>query len=390
MNRLAIFRQGRSPLSDRALSLRLPLRACLARQVERVFSQRRPSQKFCNCVAFRLPRHVRWRWDRIMKATRRDFLYFAAALAAIEVNPRLARGENYPSRPVRIISGFPPGGINDTYARLIGQWLAEHFGQQFIVENRSGAGGTLAAEAVARSAPDGYTLHLTTSADAWNASLYDKLNFNVIRDFTPVATIARGPGVLVVHPSLPVKSVPELIAYAKSNPGKVTVASAGIGSAPHMYWELFRSVTGIDMVHVPYRGGGPAVTDLLGGQVLVYFGTFASTIQSVRADKLRALAVTSAKRVAVLPDVPAMAEYLPGYEASIYVGIAAPRDTPSAIVEQLNRTINLAFDDAMITRRIADLGDSPLSLSSSEFAKLVADEAEKWRKVIAAGNIRAE
>jgi tripartite-type tricarboxylate transporter receptor subunit TctC len=325
-----------------------------------------------------------------MKATRRDFLYFAAALAAIEVNPRLARGENYPSRPVRIISGFPPGGINDTYARLIGQWLAEHLGQQFIVENRSGAGGTLAAEAVARSAPDGYTLHLTTSADAWNASLYDKLNFDVIRDFTPVATIARGPGVLVVHPSLPVKSVPELIAYAKSNPGKVTVASAGIGSAPHMYWELFRSVTGIDMVHVPYRGGGPAVTDLLGGQVLVYFGTFASTIQSVRADKLRALAVTSAKRVAVLPDIPAMAEYLPGYEASIYVGIAAPRDTPSAIVEQLNRTINLAFDDAMITRRIADLGDSPLSLSSSEFAKLVADEAEKWRKVIAAGNIRAE
>jgi tripartite-type tricarboxylate transporter receptor subunit TctC len=325
-----------------------------------------------------------------MKATRRDCLYFAAAAAAVGVNPRLARGENYPTRPVRIISGFPPGGINDTYARLIAAWLSEHLGQQFIVENRSGAGGTLAAEAVAKSPPDGYTLHLTTSADAWNASLYDKLNFNIIRDFTPVATIARGPGVLVVHPSLPVKSVPELIAYAKSNPGKVTVASAGIGSAPHMYWELFRSVTGVDMVHVPYRGGGPAVTDLLGGQVLVYFGTFASTIQSVRADKLRALAVTSAKRVAVLPDVPAMAEYLPGYEASIYVGIAAPRDTPSAIVKQLNKTVNLAFADAMITGRIADLGDSPLSLSSAEFVKLVAEETEKWRKVIAAGNIRAE
>src|SRR5215470_5804179 len=264
-----------------------------------------------------------------MKVTRRDFLYTAAAVAAVGVNPRLVRGENYPTRPVRIISGFPPGGINDTYARLIGQWLAEHLGQQFIVENRSGAGGTLAAEAVAKAAADGYTLHLTTSADAWNASLYDKLNFNIIRDFTPVATIARGPGVLVVHPSLPVKSVPELIAYAKSNPGKVTVASAGIGSAPHMYWDLFRSVTGVDMVHVPYRGGGPAVTDLLGGQVLVYFGTFASTIEHVRAGRLRALAVTSAKRAAVLPDVPAMA----GYEASIYVGIAAPRDTPSATVE---------------------------------------------------------
>jgi tripartite-type tricarboxylate transporter receptor subunit TctC len=325
-----------------------------------------------------------------MKATRRDFLYFAAAATAVGVNQRFARAENYPTRPVRIISGFPPGGINDTYARLIGQWLAEHLGQQFIVENRSGAGGTLAAEAVAKSLPDGYTLHLTTLADAWNASLYEKLNFNIIRDFTPIATIARGPGVLVVHPSFPVKSVPELIAYAKSNPGKVTIASAGIGSAPHMYWELFRSVTGIDMVHVPYRGGGPAVTDLLGGQVMVYFGTFASTIEHIRAGRLRALAVTSPKRVAVLPDVPAMAEYLPGYEASIYVGIAAPRDTPSAIVEQLNKIINLAFADAMISRRIADLGDTALSLSSSEFAKLVAEETEKWRKVIAVGNVRAE
>jgi tripartite-type tricarboxylate transporter receptor subunit TctC len=325
-----------------------------------------------------------------MKATRRQFLHFAAAGAAIGANARLARGQGYPTHPVRIISGFPPGGINDTYARLIAQWLSEHLGQQFFVENRSGAGGTLAAEAVAKSAPDGYMLHLTTSADAWNASLYDKLNFNIIRDFAPVATIARGPGVLVVHPSLPVKSVPELIACAKSNPGKVTVASAGIGSAPHMYWELFRSVTGIDMVHVPYRGGGPAVTDLIGGQVLVYFGTFASTIQHIRADRLRALAVTSAKRAAVLPDVPAMAEYLPGYEASIYVGIAAPRGTPPDIVEQLNKTTNLAFADATITGRIADLGDTPLSLSSAEFAKLVVEETEKWRKVIAAGNIRAE
>jgi tripartite-type tricarboxylate transporter receptor subunit TctC len=325
-----------------------------------------------------------------MRANRRGFLCFAAAVIAVGANGRVARAQSYPTRPVRIISGFPPGGINDTYARLIAAWLSEHFGQQFFVENRSGAGGTLAAEAVAKSAPDGYMLHLTTSADAWNTSLYDKLNFNIIRDFTPVATIARGPGVLVVHPSLPVKSVPELIAYTKSNPGKVTVASAGIGSAPHMYWELFRSVTGVEMVHVPYRGGGPAVTDLLGGQVLVYFGTFASTIEHVRGGRLRALGVTSAKRAAVLPDVPALSEYLPGYEASIYVGIAAPRDTPSDIVEQLNKTTNLTFADAMITRRIADLGDTPLSLSSSEFAKLVVEETEKWRKVIAAANIRAE
>jgi tripartite-type tricarboxylate transporter receptor subunit TctC len=325
-----------------------------------------------------------------MKASRRDFLHLTAAAAALATGSSIAWAQAYPIRPVRIVAGFPPGGITDTYARLLAQWLSEHLGQQFIVENRPGAGGTLAAEVVAKSAPDGYTLLLTTSADAWNASLYDNLNFNVIRDFTPVATISRGPGVLVVNPLLAAKSVPELIAYAKNNPGKVTVASAGIGSAPHMYWELFRSVTGVDMVHVPYRGGGPAVTDLLGGQVLVYFGTFASTIENVRADKLRALAVTSRARAAVLPDVPAMAEFVPGYEASIYVGIAAPRGTPDEIIERLNRTINLAFADARMTRRIVELGDAPLSLSTSDFAKLVVAETEKWRKVIAAGNIRAE
>jgi tripartite-type tricarboxylate transporter receptor subunit TctC len=325
-----------------------------------------------------------------MKATRRSFLHFAAAVTAVGANARASLAQTYPSHPVRIISGFPPGGINDTYARLIAQWLSEHLGQQFFVENRSGAGGTLAAEAVAKSAPDGYMLLLTTSADAWNASLYDKLNFDIIRDFAPVATISRGPGLLVVHPSVPVKSVPELIAYAKSNPGKITVASAGIGSAPHMYWELFRTETGVEMVHVPYRGGGPAVVDLLGGQVQVYFGTFASTLEHAKAGRLRALAVTSAKRAAVLPDVPALAEYIPRYEASIYVGIAAPHGTPSDTVEQLNKTINLAFADALITRRITDLGDSPLSLSTSEFAKLVVEETDKWRKVIVAGNIRAE
>jgi tripartite-type tricarboxylate transporter receptor subunit TctC len=325
-----------------------------------------------------------------MKASRRDFLRLTAAAATLVTGSASAWAQAYPIRPVRIVAGFPPGGITDTYARLLAQWLSEQLGQQFIVENRPGAGGTLAAETVAKSAPDGYTLLLTTSADAWNATLYSNLNFNVLRDFTPVATISRGPGVLVVNPSLAAKSVPELIAYAKSNPGKVTVASAGIGSAPHMYWELFRSVTGVDMVHVPYRGGGPAVTDLLGGQVLVYFGTFASTIENVRAGKLRALAVTSTARTAVLPDVPAMAEFLPGYEASIYVGIAAPRGTPDEIIERLNKTINLAFADARMTRRIVELGDAPLSLSTADFAKLVVAETEKWRKVIAAGNVRAE
>ena len=325
-----------------------------------------------------------------MKASRRDFLHLTAAVAALATCSRIAWAQAYPTRPSRIVAGFPPGGITDTYARLIAQWLSEHLGQQFFVENRPGAGGTLAAETVAKSAPDGYIFLLTTSADAWNATLYSNLNFNVLRDFTPVATISRGPGVLVVNPSLAVKSVPELIGYAKSNPGKVTVASAGIGSAPHMYWELFRSVTGVDMVHVPYRGGGPAVTDLLGGQVLVYFGTFASTIENVRAGKLRALAVTSPARATVLPDVPAMAEFLPGYEASIYVGIAAPHDTPAEIVEKLNKTINLAFADKRITQRIAELGDAPLSLSTFDFAKLVVAETEKWRKVIAAGNVRAE
>jgi tripartite-type tricarboxylate transporter receptor subunit TctC len=231
---------------------------------------------------------------------------------------------------------------------------------------------------------------LTTSADAWNATLYDSLKFNYVRDVAAVAPIARAPGVLVVHPSLPAKSVPELIAYAKSNPGKIPVASAGIGSAPHMYWELFRNLTGVDMLHVPYRGGGPAVTDLLGGQVQVYFGTSASSIEHIKAEKLRALAVTTAARVPVLPEIPALAEFLPSYDASIYVGIVAPRSTPTEIISKLNQEINLALANARITRRIAELGDTPLSLSNSEFGKLMADETEKWGKVIRAANIKPE
>ncbi len=324
-----------------------------------------------------------------MNLTRRKFLSLAAGATAPAAS-RVVWADTYPVHPVKIISGYPPGGVVDTYARLIGAALSERLGQQFVVEDRPGAGGTIAAEEVAKSAPDGYTLLLTTSADAWNATLYDKLNFDVVRDFVPVATVSRGPGVLVVNPSLPAKSVPELIADAKRDPGKITVASAGIGSAPYMYWELFRSMTGINMVHVPYHGGGPAITDLLGGQVQVYFGTFASAIQYVRAGKLRALAVTEATRASVLPDVPALAEFLPGYEASIYVGIAAPRGTPVDIINALNQAINLALADPKVTARIADLGDTPLSLSTADFAKLVADETEKWRKVIRAANIKAE
>ena len=325
-----------------------------------------------------------------MKVPRREFLQLTAAVVGLPALSAVAAAETYPDRPPKIISGYPPGGISDTYARVMAQWLSQQLGQQFIVENRPGAGGNLAAEAVAKSAPDGYTLLQTTSADAWNATLYQNLNFNIVRDFSAIATISRGSGLLVVNPSLPVQSVPELIAYAKKNPGKVTMASAGVGSAPHMFWELFRTKTGVDMVHVPYRGGGPAVVDLLGGQVQAYFGTFPSTIEQVRAGKLRALAVTSPTRAAVLPDVPAMAEFLPGFEASIYVGLAAPSGTPAAIIDKLGSALSRALDDPAITRRIADFGDVPLRLSPAAFAKLVADETEKWAEVIRAGHIKAE
>ena len=329
-----------------------------------------------------------------MKLSRRRFLHLlfclAAVTTALSAISQFAAAEGYPSRPVRIISGFPPGGVNDTYARLIAQWLSERLGQQFIVENRSGAGGNIAAETLVRAAPDGYTLLLTTSADTWNATLYDHLKFNFVRDVAPVASISRGPGVLVVHPSLAANSVPELIADAQRSPGKITVASAGIGSAPHMYWELFRSLSGVDMLHVPYRGGGPALTDLLGGQVQIYFGTAASSIGYVRAGKLRALAVTSATRAAVLPDVPALAESLPGYEATIFVGITAPRNTPVDIIDRLSQEISLALSNPNMRLRIADLGDTPLPLSTSEFANLIVAETEKWGRVIHTANIRAE
>jgi tripartite-type tricarboxylate transporter receptor subunit TctC len=325
-----------------------------------------------------------------MTLVRRRFIELLAGASALPFALPIANAQSYPARPVRIVSGFPPGGISDTYARLIAQWLSEHMGQQFIVENRPGAGGNIAAESVARADPDGYTLLLTTSADAWNSTLYVNNKFNLVRDLVPVAPVSRGPGVLVVHPSLAVKTVAELIAHVKENPGKVTMASAGIGSAPHMFWELFRTRTGVNMVHVPYRGGGPAITDLLAGQVLSYFGTMASAVAQIKAGTLRALAVTAASRLAVLPDVPAMAEVLPGYEASIFVGISAPRGTPAEIVTRLNREINAGVGDDKLRQRIADLGDLPLAMSVAEFGKLAADESEKWATVIRTANIKAE
>ena len=324
------------------------------------------------------------------KFSRRNFIRLGAGVASLPALTWDVRAQSYPTRPPRIISGFPPGGINDTYARLIAQWLSERLGQQFIVENRTGAGGTIAAEFVARATPDGYTLLLTTSADAWNSSLYVNAKFNLIQDFAPVASIARGPSVLVVHPSVSAKSAAELIAFAKSNPSKITVASAGIGSSPHMYWELFRSLSGVNMVHVPYRGSGPAVTDLIAGQVLIYFGSMASILEQVKAARLRALGVTTATRVTVLPDVPPLAETLPGYDASIFVGVSAPRATPADIVETLNREINTALADPKFLQRIANFGDERLSLSTSAFTKLATEETEKWAKVIRAANIRAE
>jgi tripartite-type tricarboxylate transporter receptor subunit TctC len=327
---------------------------------------------------------------RAMTLSRRGLMGLAAGAAALPAATRLAHAQAYPTHPPRILSGFPPGGVSDTYARLIAQWLSEHLGQQFVVENRPGAGGNLAAEAVAKAAADGYTLLLTTSADAWNATLYQNLNFDIVRDFSPVATMSRGAGVLVINPALPVKSGPELIAYAKANPGKVTMASAGIGSAPHMYWELFRSKTGVNMVHVPYRGGGPAVADLLGHHVDAYMGTSAAVIGYVKAGKLRALGVTSVKRLPALPDIPAIGEFVPGYEATIYVGIAAPAGTPGDIVEVLHRTINLALADPKMAARIAELGDAPLKLTTAEFQKLVVAETQKWAIVIKSAGVKAE
>jgi tripartite-type tricarboxylate transporter receptor subunit TctC len=291
---------------------------------------------------------------------------------------------------VRIIVGFAPGGATDIMARMIGQWLSERLGQQFVIENRPGAASNVGTEAVVNAAPDGYTLLVVTAVNAINASLYEKLNFNLIRDIVPVASMHREPFVVEVNPSVPVKTVPEFIAHAKANPGKINMASAGIGSGNHVAGELFKMMTGVTLVHVPYRGAGPALVDLLGGQVQVMFATMSSSIEYVRGGKLRALAVTTATRSPVLPDIPTVAEFVPGYESSFWTGVGAPKNTPAEIVDKLNKEINAVLADPKMKARLAELGATALPGSSADFGKLLADETEKWAKVVKFAGVKVD
>jgi tripartite-type tricarboxylate transporter receptor subunit TctC len=317
-----------------------------------------------------------------MKLPRRRFLHFAAGVAVFPALARFAWAQTYPARPVRLIVPFPPGGANDNLARLIGQWLSERLGQSFVIENRPGAGSNIGTEAVVRAPADGYTLLLVGPAHAVNATLYDKLNYNFIRDIAPVASIIRESNVMEVHPSFPAKSVPEFVAYARANPGKINMASAGNGTAPHMSGELFKMMTGVSLVHVPYRGGAPAFTDLLGGQVQVYFGNLAGSVEYIRAGKLRALAVTTATRSEALPDIPTVGEFVPGYEASAVYGLGAPQNTPVEIIDKLNKEVNAALLDAKMKARFANVAGTMVVGSPADFGKLLADETEKWAKVV--------
>ena len=317
-----------------------------------------------------------------MKLLRRNFLRLAAGAAALPVVSRIVWGQAYPARPVRIIVGFAPGGATDIMARLIGQWLSERLGQQFIIENRPGAGGNIGTEAVVRAPPDGYTLLYVTTANASNATLYDKLNFNFIHDIAPVAAIISFPYIMVVNPSVPAKTLPEFIAYAKANPGKISMASPGIGSTPHVNGELFKVMTGTNMVHVPYRSAAAVMTDLLSGQVQLYFGTTASSLEYVIAGKLRVLAVTIERRLDALPDIPTVGEFVPGYEASNWYGLGAPKNTPAETVAKLNKEINAGVADPRMKARLTDLGGIALRGSPSDFGKLIVEETEKWGKVV--------
>jgi len=321
---------------------------------------------------------------------RRRFLQLATGAAALPAVSRFAWAQSYPARPVRVIVGFAAGGSVDIVARLIGHWLSERLGQPFIIENRPGAGTNIATEAVVNAPADGYTLLLVGAPSAINATLYDKLNFNFVRDIAPVASIGREPNVMEVHPSFPAKTVPEFIAYAKANPGKINMASAGTGSGTHMTGELFKMMTGVNIVHVPYRGAGPALTDLLGGQVHVMFDTMPSSIELIRSGRLRALAVTTAVRSAALPDVPALGESVPGYEASAWQGVGVPKNTPTEIIDKLNNAINAGLNDPRMKAQLADLGGTALAGSPADFGKLIAEETEKWGNVVRVANIKAE
>ena len=325
-----------------------------------------------------------------MKLPRRQFLRLAAGAAALPAISRVAIAQAYPTRPVRLIVGFPAGGPNDILARLMGQWLSERLGQPFVVENRPSAGGNVGTEVVVRAAPDGYTLLIVPTAAAINATLYDKLNFNVVRDIAPVAGIVRVPNVIVVHSSFPAKTIPEFIAYAKANPGKLSMASPGNGTSPHVSGELFKMMAGVDMVHVPYRGSAPGLTDLLGEQVQAMFVDMPSSIAHIKSGKLRALGVTTATRSETLPDLPTVGDFVPGYEASAFFGVGAPRSTSSEIVEKLNKEINAALADPKISARLADLGGTVLILSPADFGKLLAEQTEKWAKVVKFSGAKAE
>ncbi len=329
-----------------------------------------------------------------MKLPRRTLCRTLLCLAVV---PLIALGlassghaETYPSRPVHLIVGVAAGGPNDTVARVVGQWLSDRLGQQFVVENRTGAGGNIATEGVVHSPADGYTLLLTTSSNAVNVTLYEKSNFNFLTDIASVAAIMRVPNVMVVNPSVPAKSVPEFIAYAKANPGKINMATAGLGTTPQMSVELFKQMAGVNLVPVAYRGGAPALVDLIAGQVQVMFEPTISTVPYVKAGKLRALAVTSAMRSALLPDVPTVGDSVPGYEVSQWYGIGAPKDTPPDVIEKLNREINAGLTDPKLKARLAELGGVPIPMTPAELGKLVAEETEKWAKVIRAANIKPE
>ena len=323
-----------------------------------------------------------------MKLPRRKFLHLSASAVALPALSRVARAQPYPARPVRIIVPFPAGQASDNIARLIGQSLSERLGQPFVIENRTGAGGNIGTESVVRATPDGYMLLLVGVSNAMNATLYKKLNFNFIREIAPVASIGGSPYVMVVNPSVPAKTVPEFIAYAKANPSKINMGSSGTGSVSHVFGERFKMMTSIDLVHVPYRGG--YYPDLLSGQVQIAFGATASCIQYIRGGMLRALAVTTASRSDVLPDIPTLAEFVPGYEANQWYGVAAPKDTPAEVIDKLNREINAIAADSIIKARLASLGVDPMSMTSGEFGRLIAEETEKWGKVILDANINAD